>query len=151
TAGPEDNFFERGGHSLKAIELLAAIEKVFNRKLPVATLFEAPTVAQMAARLSSQDPTEMGFWRALVAISFGGSRLPIFAVPGVQGNVLVFTRLAALLGPDQPFYALQARGLDGREKPFTRIPKMAAHYVAEIRRVRPEGPYVLLGACTGGV
>jgi thioesterase domain-containing protein len=72
-------------------------------------------------------------------------------VPGVGGNVLVFAQLAKLLGVDQPFYGLQARGLDGKSAPFTSVPDMARHYVAEIRNVRPKGPYFLLGICTGGL
>jgi thioesterase domain-containing protein len=69
----------------------------------------------------------------------------------VGGNVLIFARLARLLGPDQPFYGLQARGLDGKEAPFVSVPEMAKHYIAEIRRLRPQGPYVLVGICTGGL
>jgi len=56
-----------------------------------------------------------------------------------------------LLGPDQPFYGLQARGLDGKERPFTNVPEMAAHYVQEVKSVQSNGPYVICGTCTGGV
>ena len=77
--------------------------------------------------------------------------MPIFMVPGVGGNVLVFAQLAKLIGMDQPFYGLQARGLDGKETPFTSVPEMARHYIAEIRTVRPHGPYIVLGICTGGL
>jgi aspartate racemase len=75
----------------------------------------------------------------------------VFAVPGVGGNVLGYSDLAKLMGPDQPFYALQSRGLDGSEEPFTRIEHIAAHFLQEMRRVQPDGPYYLLGACMGGV
>jgi thioesterase domain-containing protein len=64
---------------------------------------------------------------------------------------LVFAQLAKLLGPNQPSYGLQARGLDGKEAPFTSVPEMARHYVAQIRRFRPNGPYTVLGSCTGGL
>jgi thioesterase domain-containing protein len=69
----------------------------------------------------------------------------------VGGNVLVFAKLAKLLGPDQPFYGLQTKGLDGEEEPYTSIRDMATHYITEIRSVRPEGPYFIGGTCTGGV
>jgi hypothetical protein len=72
-------------------------------------------------------------------------------VPGVGGNVLVFARLAKLLGDDQPFYGLQAQGLDGKAKPYTRVEDMARHYMEEIRAVQPQGPYLLGGTCTGGL
>ena len=41
--------------------------------------------------------------------------------------------------------------MDGKETPFTSVPEMARHYIAEIRTVRPHGPYVVLGICTGGL
>jgi thioesterase domain-containing protein len=90
-------------------------------------------------------------WRSLVAIQPTGDAVPLFAVPGVGGNVLVFARLARLLGTHQPFYGLQAKGLDGTDKPFTCVHAAAAHYVNEIRSMRPHGPYFIGGACTGGV
>jgi thioesterase domain-containing protein len=72
-------------------------------------------------------------------------------MPGVGGNVLMFAQLSKLLGDDQPFYGLQARGLDDTSEPFDSMPEMAEHYVEEIRSVQTRGPYVVIGACTGGV
>lgn len=145
----DDNFFELGGHSLTAIQLLTQVNKVIGKELPLATLFQAPSVAQMA-RLLMDDGFEPS-WRSLVAINAGGYRPPIFAVPGVGGNVLMFAKIARLLGSDQPFYGLQARGLDGKTKPFATIQEAAMHNVQEVRTVYPNGPYRLLGVCTGGV
>jgi amino acid adenylation domain-containing protein len=47
--GTTDNFFDRGGHSLLAVELLSRVQQSTGRKLPFVTLFESPTVRQMAA------------------------------------------------------------------------------------------------------
>ena len=147
--GVHDNFFEVGGHSLKAVELFSYIHEVFRQRLPLATLFQAPTIAQLAAVITS------GGWRgsqrSLVAIQPKGEAMPLFAVPGIGGDVLVFARLGKLLGNRQPFYGLQARGLQPHEKPFTSIAAAARHYVSEIRSVRPQGPYLIAGTCTGGV
>jgi amino acid adenylation domain-containing protein len=149
TIGVRDNFFDHGGHSLKAVQLLSQIEQIAGRTLPLATLFQAPTVEELARvlRRSNWEPP----WRSLVAIQPGGGGIPIFAIPGVGGNVLMFAKLARLMGEGQSFYGLQARGLDSVEEPFTSIATMAGHYVREIRSVRPKGPYFLAGACTGGV
>jgi thioesterase domain-containing protein/acyl carrier protein len=147
--GIHDNFFDLGGHSLTAAQLFFLLEQVYGRHLPLATLFQAPTIAELASVLSREQ--WMPPWQSLVAIQPSGTAIPIFTVPGVGGNVLVFAQFARLLGSDQPCYGLQARGLDGKEAPFTSVVEMARHYVTEIRALRPRGPYILLGVCTGGL
>lgn len=80
-----------------------------------------------------------------------GQRTPFFCVHAIGGAVFSYIELAQSLGPEQPFYALQARGLDGRGEPFEDIEQMAAEYVRAIRTVQPEGPYRLGGWSFGGV
>lgn len=147
--GIHDNFFDLGGHSLKAAQLFYQLELVFGKQLPLATLFQAPTIAELASVLTKANWVPP--WQSLVAIQPSGTGVPLFMVPGVGGNVLVFAKLARLLGPEQPLYGLQARGLDGKEAPFTSVPEMAAHYVEEVRRMHPDGPYLIGGVCTGGL
>src|SRR5712691_3579350 len=128
--GVNDNFFELGGHSLLAVRLFDQIEKSFSRNLPLATLFQAPTVKQLARVLREEGwPAP---WSSLVMIQGSGSRLPFFCVHAAGGNVIEYRDLARLLGPDQPFYGLQARGLDGKSDPHTTITEMAAHYIEEM-------------------
>lgn len=147
--GVHENFFDLGGHSLKAAQLFYLLGQVYGRSLPLATLFHAPTIAGLAEVLTREQWTPP--WQSLVAIQPQGSLPPLFIVPGVGGNILIFAQLAKCLGVDQPVYGLQAQGLDGKDVPFTRVPAMAAHYVSEIRRFQPAGPYVIAGACTGGL
>ncbi|MDO9119950.1 MAG: amino acid adenylation domain-containing protein [Nitrospira sp.] len=147
--GIHDNFFDLGGHSLKAAQLFYQLELVFGKQLPLATLFQAPTIAELASVLTKASWVPP--WQSLVAIQPSGTGVPLFMVPGVGGNVLVFAKLARLLGTDQPLYGLQARGLDGKETPFISVSEMAAHYVQEVRRMHPDGPYLIGGVCTGGL
>ncbi len=147
--GLDQNYFDLGGDSVLAVHLFAEIEKVFKVKLPLATLFEAPTIQDLAGILRSEAPSNR--WSSLVAIQDSGSRPPFFCVHGAGGNVLIYRELSQNLGSDQPFYGLQSQGLDGAEPPLTRIEDMATLYVEAIRRKKPHGPYLLGGYCGGGL
>ena len=145
---PDQNYFDLGGDSILAVQMFAQIDKVFQVKLPVATLFEAPTIGELTQIVSREAPKS--HWSSLVTIQSKGSRPPFFCMHGAGGNVLIYRELSNRLGEDQPFYGLQSQGLDGNSEPLTRIEDMAAAYVREIRRAQHEGPYYLGGYCMGG-
>lgn len=147
--GVEDNYFELGGHSLVAVRIMMAIQKQFGKELPLATLVEAPTIAELAERL--RDKTWSASWSSLVPIHAGGTRPPFYCVHAAGGNVLTYLDLARHLGPDQPVYGLQARGLDGKQAPHGSLEEMARDYIKEIREFQPEGPYYLGGTSFGGM
>ena len=149
--GIRDNYFELGGHSLIAVQLFARIEQRFGQKLPLATLFHAPTIEQLAALLSTPEPATQVHWGSLVPLRETGDRAPLFLVHGGGGNVLNFRDLAEALEPGQPMYALQAEGLDHEDLPQDRVEDTAAKYVAEVQAVQPHGPYYLGGYSYGGM
>jgi surfactin family lipopeptide synthetase A len=148
--GIRDNFFDLGGHSLLAVRLMRRIEQNFKRKLPLTTLFEAPTIEQFAALLQQGErwtPSQS----SLVPIQPEGDRPPFFCIHGLGGTVLRFHALAQHMGTDRPFYGVQAQGLEGDRAFHNKVEDMAAFYIKEIRTRQPEGPYYLGGYSLGGL
>ncbi len=145
--GVHENFFDLGGHSLLAVRLFAQVEKRFSHRWPLATLFQAPTIAQFASMIEKEWSPQ---WSSLVPIKPNGSLPPFFCVHGLGGNVIEFADLARHLGDDQPFYGLQSQGLDGKLPLLTSVEDMAAHYITELREIQPVGPYFIGGRSLGG-
>lgn len=88
--------------------------------------------------------------RSIVPLQPLGSRPPVFAVAGHNGDVFCYRLFARELGPEQPFYGLQPPGLDGKSKPLARIEDLAAYFAAHIRDFRPGQPCLIAGFCAGG-
>jgi thioesterase domain-containing protein len=147
--GVRDDYFELGGNSLLAAQLFTQIEKTFGKKLPLATLFQAPTVEKQADILRQDN--WVPDWSSLVALRSEGFRPPIFFAAPVGGNVLSYRDLVVHLPPDQPCYGLQAIGLDGTQTVHRSVNEIAAHYIQEIMTLQPAGPYYLAGSSFGGL
>lgn len=143
-----DDYFDLGGSSLLAARIFAEIDKMFHKKIPLATLLAAPTVEKLAKIIA--DENWEASWSPLVALQSEGSKQPFFCVHAAGGNVLMYRDLAHHLGPDQPFYGLQSSGLDGKQSFDSKIEEMASRYIKEIQEVQKEGPYLLGGYCMGG-
>jgi thioesterase domain-containing protein/NADP-dependent 3-hydroxy acid dehydrogenase YdfG/acyl carrier protein len=151
--GLDDDFFDMGGHSLIAVRLFSKIKKTFQVDLGLSALFEARTVRQLAGRIRQAGTPSAGeevASTAIVPIREQGSRLPLFLLSGLGGEVIGFDTLARCLGDDQPVFALQPQGLDGRSPFLTRVEDMAAYYLREICSSQPHGPYCLAGYSFGG-
>ncbi|MBR8829322.1 MAG: amino acid adenylation domain-containing protein [Gomphosphaeria aponina SAG 52.96 = DSM 107014] len=139
-----DNFFELGGHSLLAVRLFAEIEKAFNKKLPLAALFQSPTIKQLAAILRQEGwlPT----WTSLVPIQPNGSNPPFFFINSISYAKI----LGKVFNSEQPFYCLNIFGLTELfEKQLEQltIEELAKQFVKDMRLIQPEGPYFLGTYC----
>ncbi|MFO7679635.1 MAG: SDR family NAD(P)-dependent oxidoreductase, partial [Chloroflexota bacterium] len=176
--GVQDDFFELGGQSLIAVRFFARLKKIYGLDLSLATLFEAPTIAECAAIVVEElgeeilvetipEPVEGTVpesptappekrkrreWSPLVTIEKGAAgKRPFFVVHGAGGNVLNFRDLSRYLGRERPFYGLQAVGVDGKQEPLPTIEAMAELYLPPILETQPDGPYLLGGYSGGGV
>ena len=169
--GPDDSFFDLGGHSLIALRLFAAIRRETGTALPISVLFERPTIRSLAARLDAKPPAggsapppktpseqnapHLGSTGDepvhLVPLSVGGAATPLFIAAGMFGNVMNLRHLAGHLGRDRPVWGLQARGLAGGAAPHQSFEEAARDNLAEMRRVHPGGPWMLAGYSGGGL
>ena len=146
--GLDDDFFELGGHSLHAVMVVRRLEQSLSRDLPLSVTLRARTVRQLAALLRHDRNASVA--SCLVRLRAGTGRPPFYCVHGAAANVLYLEGLARYLSPDLPLYGIQSRGLDGLEEPLTSVEAMASHYIAEIVKVQPHGPYYLGGLSLGG-
>ena len=147
--GIQDNFFDLGGHSLLAARLLSRIDNATGVRLPLSSIFQAPTIEQMAAVLSQHMQSRRG--SSLVPIQPHGENVPVFMVPPAGNTGIVFEEIAHRIGTDQPFYSFNPRGFDDRLTPQTSVEEIAEHYLAEMCQFHPNGPYIIGGNCLGGI
>ncbi|HEV2562578.1 MAG TPA: non-ribosomal peptide synthetase [Rhizomicrobium sp.] len=140
------DFFDLGGDSLLALELMFEIEEALGVELPVTMIYEYPTVASLSDAIDTHAEPQFS---PLVPIRREGEGTPLFIVHGVGGNVMELFALGRQL--HAPVYGLQAKGLDGRQEPNRTIGDMADYYLAAIRAVQPSRLYRLAGYSTGGL
>ncbi|UOY09328.1 amino acid adenylation domain-containing protein [Muricauda sp. SCSIO 64092] len=142
-----DNFFELGGHSIMAMRLVAQINKAFDKELSIANLFEFPTISLLSEVLFSENEIEESI---LVPLNDGGAKTPIFCMPPASGTIPYYD-LAKLLGDEQPLYAFQCPGLNGKTMIIRTVEELATAFIKEMKKVDPKGPYRLAGYSFGGL
>ncbi len=154
SVGLRDSFFDLGGHSMLAARLVAEIDRVFQRTIPLAALFASQTVEQIAELLRSKQPVEAPSFQ-LVPVRPTGTRRPLFLISRPNVNSLGYIALSRHLDPDRPVYSLQYEYPEeaalGRPYSDEEYRAWATTYLETIRLIQPEGPYLLGGMCEGAL
>lgn len=146
----DDPFFQIGGHSLLALQLIAKLEAEWEREVPVHLLFEHPTPAALAAC----DLVPHAGSGSLVIIRRGSCGPPLFLVPGGFGGeneLLVFAGLLAEIPMDRPVIGVCSCALDGPQGIAGTLKLHAARLLEEMKRHQPSGKLTIAGECIAGV
>ena len=143
-----DNFFELGGHSYLLLRLMADVERVCRRKLPLSFFFEHETIEEQARELD-RPPSENKKTTVIIPLRKKGRGPTLFWVHPIEGRISAYIELANELA--RPFMAIQAPGLEPGQTSLDSVEEMAAVYLDSIRKLLPEGPYYLGGWSFGGV
>ena len=144
------DFFELGGHSLIAVRVMLLLEEEIGKRLPLAALMTYSTIEKLAQLIDEEDHKSIN-WDSLVPIQPNGTKTPLFMVHGAEHNVLFINPIVKFMDGNQPVYGIQAKGLNGIDTPHDTIKDMAAHYISEIIKINPNGPYALGGYSFGGI
>ena len=146
--GVDDNFFDLGGNPSSAVELFAELARAGYRELSPLTIYQAPTITSLAALLERPATSRLP---PLVSLKAGTRKPPVFIAHGLGGSVMEFFQLVRHIHSRHSIYGMQAKGVDGVDKPLDRIEDMAQFYLNAIREIQPRGPYVLIGYSLGGL
>ncbi|RXK84775.1 amino acid adenylation domain-containing protein [Chlorobaculum sp. 24CR] len=150
--GIDDNFFDLGGHSLLAVRLCSQIQKKMNRKVTLSGLFQSLTIKKLARTFSNEESiTELSPAVCIHAVDSGRSLPPLFFIH-ILGTGLKFCRpIVRRLSPELPVYGLSIHLLEAYPSEGFSAEKLAKHYVREVRKIQPKGPYLLAGISFGGI
>ncbi|MFO0946620.1 MAG: phosphopantetheine-binding protein [Planctomycetota bacterium] len=147
--GVTDPFFEIGGHSLLAAEMFSRMEREFNIRLPLASLFQHGTIRELARLIAeARLPRDLV---SVVTLQAGKVGLPLYLLPSVGGELLFGRRLIQALGPDLTVLGLQPSLRPAEIDAYRDFRMTAAGFVRALRVHQPQGPYALLGYSYGGL
>lgn len=141
------DFFELGGDSLLALQLLAMIRTEFGIELEHHALIQAPDLARLAARVEGAGHAAAPDPRLVLLKDGDPAQPPLFLVHAIGGHVYSYRHLAARLPASRRIYGLQALG--GEAAPAT-MEAMASGYLEAVARAQPQGALHLAGLSFGG-
>ena len=176
----DDDFFDLGGTSLVALELIDAIENHFRQTLALSLLIECSTIRLLTDYIeshshdtsasaffssnyhgdrthqfnkSSSNQNQDSTYGSLITLQ-KGTQDPLIFVPGGNGDELgityQFVNLVKLFNSSQSILAFRARGTDGLLPQHKSVDELVHDYITELQDIQPIGPYRIIGFCRGG-
>lgn len=140
-----DNFFDLGGDSLASIDLFCWIEKEFGKRISPSAIYKWPTVEQLAAIITENPGPEPA--SCLIPIKPEGAGPPLIVIPSILSDSLAFLDVISYLDHDHPVYGLEMSDRD-LDNPINEV---TDHYVDQIMKTFPAGPFYLIGYSSGGI
>lgn len=157
----KSDFFGLGGHSLKALQVLAEIKHIFNLDLEVKSIFECYTLEKLANKilLSVNDVIDFKTSKeikhldtqdsCLIGLKKTGTKPPLFLIHPIGGTVFWYVNLAKIFDSDRPLYGIQDPDINSEQIKFKTVPELASFYISIMQKIQPEGPYLIGGASAG--
>ena len=146
TAG---NFFDMGGDSLMAENIILAINARFGVKLQTAALLEAQSPDELAAIVGGMFSDHLA--AKLVTKVSGGKGKPIAMIHGFSGSSLFANRFGPRLKAGHTIYAVRALGIEPKEKASCAVGEIASNYYEGLKSASGRVPTIIGGICLGGL
>lgn len=144
---PDDDFYDLGGDSMLAVEVVTTLRGVFGIDLDFDEFARLRTPDEMTAHIRGKLSGTSAAYSGITAVR-EGEGTPVYLVPPAGGTNFLYFRLADRTPPGAPLRALSFPA-DPALRPGT-LRELAALYVEWIRREQPQGPYRLGGYSFGG-
>lgn len=141
----DHNFFDLGGSSLSAIQMLNSIQKEFEKKISPSLFLGSASIRKLSLLIDNGESDLT--WSSIVPIKTSGHKHPLFCIHSGGAHVMFYKGFAKFMAKDYPVYAIQPSGIDGNLPYHDSIENMASQYIREVKAVQPTGPYHLLGTC----
>lgn len=158
-----------GIDSITSSNIMVSVQEIYGADIPLFAIVENPTIEELANYINQTVGGKLTEQRLIVSedkkgannkpvypnevvtLNMKGNKKTSFWFHGSLGYVQVYHALSRALGTDYPFYAFQAKGIDGKSMPYTDLEEMAKYYVSCIKQIQPEGPYYIGGYSLGGL
>ncbi len=155
TISIDDDFFNLGGTSLSAMEIITSIQKKFGITVTMRTIFEYPTIYALASIIENLHKNiniqviDAKVNNPVIPIKKRAINPPLFLIHPIGGSIFWYKNLGNYLDKNQPLYGIQDPGLDNHDFLFNSLEEMATHYINAVQTIQPKGPYLLGGASFG--